>query len=264
MVSSKKNKTSQETAFSSAESGLTYIEQLQISSSKNCTKPNTKYLIGVDNENKTALLTKAACKCWDCETCAARNTKAWIARILFLMQRDEKSWSMLTITSHRQKRQTESVENLRQGWKKLSNRIVSSILRNENELSYCRVWEQHKDGSFHNHVLINQCYGTRWAKNNAAECGIGYIADWRQLENAGQAVGYVAKYTLKNASIARGGIKWPKGLRRIECSRNWPKLPKRDKDSAWFWNLAENREFQSYIGQKLELLGWKVVDITGD
>jgi hypothetical protein len=247
---------------SSIADGLTYIEQLQIVASKPCTNEKSPYLIGVHNNDKKALLTKASCGLWSCEPCGFRNARRWIARILLNLANSEQTWSMLTITARRNARKTASVANLREGWKKLSNRIVSNEKSPKKNTQYVRVWEQHEDGSFHNHVLINCCFGTRWAKDNAAQCGLGYVADWRELENAGQAVGYVAKYTLKNATIARGGVLWPNGLRRIETTRNWPKLPDLEAFSEYSWNIANNREFQLHQADRLTVSGYQIIDLT--
>lgn len=246
----------------SREAGLTFIEQLQIVSTKPCTKLNTPYLIGTNvNEQKT-VLSKAACKMWDCETCGARNTRSWIACLLNGYSQLAFPLSFLTLTSHRRKRKKSSVACLRQGWKKLYNRILAKLKKSGENLYFCRIWEQHKDGSFHLHVLISCNFGTRWAKNNARACGMGHQADWRNVDNAGMAVGYVAKYSLKNSTIARGGVKWPKGLRRIEVSRNWPKLPEMDTMSGYKWSITTEREHQLHVACNLAYMGYQVIDMV--
>jgi len=105
---------------------------------------------------------------------------------------------------------------------------------------------------------------TRWAKDTSAECGMGSQADWRKVDNVGQAAGYVAKYTLKNASITRGGVDWPKGLRRIEVSRNWPKLPEKYKENDYMWHINRTREGQLRWAEWLEHEGYKIVDLVDD
>jgi len=243
-------------------SGLTFIEQLQISSSKPCTKENQIHLIGVNQNEKVALLSKASCKCWNCEPCAARNAKRWIATVIHGVNTIQGNWYFLTITAHRKFRKTKSVDNLRKGWKKLYNRILVVLGETLQIGYYCKVWEQHEDGSFHVHILCNYCLGERWAKDNAAQCGMGFQANWSLVENAGQIAGYMAKYTLKNALISRGGVVWPKGLRRIETSRNWPKLPKLEVNLGWDWNICESREYQSEIAGKLQTEGYQLIDLT--
>lgn len=96
--------------FSSSAAGLTFIEQLQISATKPCTRPNTKYLIGVDQNEHKALLTKAACKCWDCETCAARNARVWIACMVNGARELATPMSLLTLTAHRYHRKEKAYQ----------------------------------------------------------------------------------------------------------------------------------------------------------
>lgn len=249
----------------SGSAGLTFLEQLQKLSLEKCKNlDRTPYLTGKDNENGKAILLHATCHLWSCETCALRNARIWIARIIEGCNRLDGEWHLLTITAHRKRRGLASVENIRQGWKKLVNRIAYKAKENDYPLYYARVWEQHKDGTFHCHVLINQNFGNRWLKDASAACGIGYQADWRKVENAGQAAGYVAKYTLKNASIARGGVEWPKGLRRIETSRNWPTLERKYSENDYLWMINSTREGQLNTAAYLEFEGYKIVDLTED
>jgi hypothetical protein len=253
---------SQQNYLLSAESGLRFIEQLQISSSKPCTKDNTPYLIGVNQNAKICLLTKASCQCWDCEPCAARNARKWIARIIMGCNQQDCQWSFLTITAHEKFRLSKSVANIRQGWKKIYNRILAKMGKTARSLLYAKIWEQHKNGSFHIHILLNVCLGTRWAKNNARECGLGFQAEWHEVGNVGMAAGYIAKYSLKNASIQRGMVGWPRGLRRIEVSRNWPKLPDLEQLHAFYWSQSTSREFQSEMAGKYQVQGFDVIDLV--
>lgn len=249
----------------SDEVGSTFLEQLQKLSLEKCKNlDKTPYLTGKNNENQNAILLHATCHLWSCETCALRNARVWIARIIEGCNRLDGEWSMLTVTAHRKWRKDKSVANLRQGWKKLVNRIVYETKEDDYPLYYARVWEQHKDGSFHLHVLINKMLGTRWAKDASAECGMGNQADWRKVDNVGQAAGYVAKYTLKNASITRGGVAWPKGLRRIETSRNWPKLPEKYKDNDYMWMINSTREGQLKTAEYLNFEGYKLIDLVSE
>jgi len=244
-------------------SGYTFLEQLQKLSLEPCKNlDKTPYLTGKNNEDKNAILLHATCHLWSCETCALRNARVWIARIIEGCNRLDGEWSLLTITAHRKWRKSKSITNLRQGWKKLINRIVYETKEDDYPLYYVRVWEQHKDGSFHLHVLINKIISTRWAKDASAECGMGNQADWRKVDNVGQAAGYVAKYTLKNASVTRGGVEWPKGLRRIETSRNWPKLPEKYKENEYMWMINSSREGQLKTAEYLDFEGYKVIDLV--
>lgn len=251
----------QEKAFSvSPEGGLSFIEQLQISSCLPCPKTNVPFLIGVNENAHLCLLTNASCKMWDCETCAYRNARIWVAKIINGCNRLGGTWSFLTLTANKNHRKHATIQNIRAGWKKFYNRILAKMGKDSKDLYYAKVYEQHKDGSFHLHVLISVCFGKRWAKDNALECGMGYMADWHIVQNAGQVAGYIAKYTLKNATVARGGVQWPKGLRRIETSHKWPILPKKLATSNVGWIVKFDRNAQLNTAQLYNARGFEIVD----
>lgn len=246
--------------FKSSEAGLTFIEQLQKLASIQCKKENRPYLVGVNENAKVALLTQPNCKQWNCEACAARNARHWLAKIINGVNRLGGEWSFLTLTAHRKMRGVKSVQNLRDGWKKFYNRILAANEKSANDIYYVKVWEQHTDGTFHLHVLVNKCYGTRWAKDNAAAVGLGFQADWQEIDNAGKIAGYVAKYTLKNATVSRGGVTWPKGLRRIETSRNWPKLPEFSISDEVAWIIKLSRDEQLLSAGRYHVRGFQILD----
>jgi len=241
-------------------SGLSFIEQLQISASKQCTKNNVPYLVGVNENAKICLLTKSSCKQWNCETCAARNARTWIAKVINGINRLGGEWSFLTLTSHAKWRGQKSVVNLREGWKKFYNRLLAAQGKSAEAIFYTKVWEQHEDGTFHLHILISLYLSQRWAKDSAARVGLGYQAEWHKVDNAGQVAGYISKYTLKNATIVRNGIAIPKGLRRIETSHKWPVLPKKHPYEDLGWIVKFERDEQLHTAQVYNNRGFQVID----
>jgi len=243
-------------------SGLSFIEQLQIVGQKSCSKDNRPYLNGVNENAKVAILTRPACKMWNCEACAARNARIWIAKIINGCNKIGGEWSFLTITAHEKMRGKSSIKSLREGWKKLYNRILANLGKSAENLYYAKVWEQHENGSWHLHILISVCFGKRWAKDNARACGLGFEADWHICPNAGTVAGYVAKYSLKNATVVRGGVEWPKGLRRIETSRNWPDLPKLKASEGVDWYLKMTREAQLISANAYHMRGFDILDMV--
>lgn len=249
--------------LSSPEGGLSFIEQLQIVSNRPCTKTNTPHLTGIDQNEHKALLVKTTCKMWNCETCAYRNSRLWIARIINGVNKLGGDWAFVTITASGDMRGTQSVTNLRKGWKLLYNRILAVYGKSASSLYYAKVWEQHKNGTFHLHILCNWYLQKRWYKDNAFRAGMGYQADSHAIDNAGQVAGYIAKYTLKNAHIERGGVAIPKGLRRIETSHKWPVLPKIDA-SKMDWIFDSTREAQKHRADVLRLQGYTVMDRVKD
>lgn len=239
----------------SAESGLTFIEQLQKLCLFDCQKENRPYLVGVSETERIAILTRPPCKMWNCPTCAARNANKWIARIInHVNLHDAQNWKMFTLTAHEKWRGRErSILNLRQGWKKLYNRM-----RYEYEIEYyARVWESHQDGSFHLHGLVDtQDMRQRWLKDNARACGMGYQVDLSQIDNAGQVAGYIAKYFLKSEVVGE----YPKNLRRIEVSRNWTKLDELHAATLLTWFVQDTRDGQIARAQTFYNRGFDIID----
>lgn len=200
-------------------SGLSFIEQLHAIAQIDCSKPNRVWVTGINHEARSVFIMRPPCRVWACPECGARNAKRWIARIINGVNQIGGKWFMFTVTAHEKWRGHErSIKNLRQGWKKLYNRMRRKFGTSQ----YCKVWEAHKDGSFHLHGLIDTEIPTRWLKDNSRACGMGYQVEIHHVDNAGQVAGYIAKYSLKSSEFASV---YKRGMRRIEVSRNFPKLP---------------------------------------
>jgi len=240
------------------ERGLSFIEQLQKLSTQLCVKNSRPYLVGVSETANIALLTRPACKMWDCPSCGAKNAARWIARIINHINRVGGTWFMFTLTAHEKWRGAlASVKNLRQGWKKLYNRMRYEF----GVSSYVKVWEMHKDGSFHLHGLVNRDISKRWLKKNARECGIGYQVEIHRVDNAGQVAGYISKYFLKSeGQVATRKFIFPRGLRRIEVSRNWLKLPDLKADIVLQWHIQQTRDGQLRRAGEYHTRGYEIID----
>lgn len=234
--------------------GLTFIEQLHALSVQLCEHEKVPYLTAI--RNNRAYLMRGSCKKWACKTCGARNAKRWQARILNHINKSGKAtWFFLTVTAHENWRGAiASVKNIRQGWKKLYNRMRRKYGISE----FVKVWEFHKDGSFHLHILIKRKIGKRWLKDNARECGMGYQVDSSASKNAGMVAGYISKYLIKSLDNA---TKYTKGIRRIECSRNWEKLPDLGGSSDYEWVVSANRTAQDKKARIMKMSGVVVTDM---
>lgn len=240
--------------MTSAAMSLTFIEQLHVVSQNSCTKESRPYLTGVSEKENVAILTRPSCKMWNCPACAARNAKRWIARVINHINRTGflHGWRFMTITAHERWRGVSSVKNLRSGWKKLYNRIR----RLYGVSDYVKVWEQHEDGSFHLHVLMDAPILKKWLKKNARSCGMGYQVDVQDVDNAGKVAGYISKYMVKSGL----GLEYPRGLRRIEVSRTWLKLPDLKADTIISWFINQTREGQVRTAQVFYERGFEIVD----
>lgn len=235
------------------ERGLTFIEQLHAVSLQLCPNPKVPYLTGFKQD--TMYLMRGSCGLWTCTVCGARNGRKWLARLLEHMNKVKSyGWYFLTITAHEKMRGRDaSVKNIRRGWKRLYNRMRRKYGIND----YVRVWEYHKDGSFHLHVLINRKIGKKWLKNNARECGMGYMVDSSRSKNPGQVAGYCAKYLLKSFENAEH---YPKGMRRIECSRSWTKLEELESDIER-WVVHQDRDKQNIYARNFRNDKYKKKDL---
>lgn len=236
------------------------------SSETPCIKENRPFLTGLDRLDDIAYLMRPSCKMWNCPSCAARNAKRWIARVIHHINHAdaENGWLMFTLTAHENAdNEYKSVLNLRTGWKKLYNRMRDNF----GISSYVKVWERHADNRFHLHGLIDNSEITeRWLKDNARACGMGYQVDLHTVDNAGQVAGYIAKYFMKSESVTESaGKDYPKGLRRIEVSRNWMKLPELLAEKQFQWIINQTRDGQlrgaEWYKQNFE---YRIVDLVKD
>lgn len=199
--------------------GLTYLEQLTALAGF-CSSFNAPFIAKTDHENKTIEFARTPCKLWSCPECSARNARRWIARIIDgINNLDAENWHFATVTAHRKWRGLASLENLRVNWPKLRKRMARATDAQNEVLFYVRNWEMHKDSSFHTHLITNASLSTKWLKDNAAACGLGYMAKIDECVNAGQAAGYMAKYFVKQHGNTLHT--YPKGARRVQTSQNW-------------------------------------------
>lgn len=210
--------------------GLNYLEQLTALAA-NCDSNSAPYLYSLNPLSKTVKYIKVRCGMWSCPECAIHNSKKWVGRIIDGCNNlDAKNWYLATITADEKWRKASSLVNIRRNWHKLRKRMSRMAKKQGEKLFYVRVWEHHDDGSYHMHVITNVALTTRWLKDNAHTCGLGYQAKMGKSINPGIAGGYVAKYMLKQSKEDTLRT-YPKGARRIEASRNWV---------AWLKNVSED------------------------
>lgn len=239
--------------------GLSFIEQLHAASLRVCSNAPSRWMIGTDSDTMTCMVCRPACKRWSCPECAARNARRWIARVINGVNQLDGDWFMFTLTSHEHWRGSRTVPNLRQGWKKLYNRMRRKFGTNH----YVKVWELHSDKqSFHLHGLIDTYVGHRWIKDNARECGMGYQVDFHNVDNAGKVAGYIAKYFLKSEGVLKDEPDaWVKNLRRIETDRDWPELPELEQMSRFDWQITQTEDGALRTAEYRRQQGYRVISL---
>lgn len=200
-------------------------------------------LVGIDGDK--LLIARTRCKMWTCPHCATVNQKMWRARIIqHISDNKELNWTWFTLTAHSKKRGIASLANLRQAWDTLMKRMK----RKFGKFQYCRVFERHKDGSFHLHAIASFWFGdikerksrkdgtktkySVWLKTNASELKLGYYthADDIETSHAGYIASYVTKYMTKLSDIAKDEFG---RIRRIQVSQGWTKWAKASESMTW-------------------------------
>jgi len=193
------------------------------------------------DEKSIIYVARLRCKMWSCDYCATQNRLIWRAHMIDVINRLGGVWSFLTVTAHpNAHKAAKSLLNLRQGLDKLMKRLR----RKYGDFEYIRVYERHKSGQFHAHIIArindeSDKDAKKWLKANSAECGMGHQADFQTIRvrddatAGGLVAAYVCKYLTKDAQNL-GDM--PKNLRRIQTSRGIgvPRNPESDKD----WKYA--------------------------
>lgn len=186
-----------------------------------CSNPASPYLVGFQREQRRAIVVKSNCDMWECEECAQRKRSRWVARAILgcnEIRSNGSSVKFVTITTAEWYADTaDAIATFPRAWEKLYARMK----RKNSQLMYLLTVEfGKKTGHMHAHFLTNYDEKTRWFKNNARACGLGYQAKVEEVENNDKVAGYVSKYIGKSLA----GHALPRKFRRVRCSQNWTQL----------------------------------------
>lgn len=225
-----------------AAGGLIYIEQFV--AAPDCPTSNRPFLQAVNHEQKVAIFFRPTCKTWGCPVCGQTNKRRWIVRAVEgvkALHEQQLPVGFLTLTSHEKLRGAASFRVWPHAWNKLYHRYRREV--GSSQRAYFAVPERHQDGSLHTHALITGDLSERWWKDNARQCGLGFMADLQEVIDLGVA-GYVGKYLGK--TLDEG---WPRGKRRVNTSRSWPALPDMPLPDGWtFAAMPKNEQIQAVAG----------------
>jgi len=161
------------------------------------------------------------CRSWGCEHCAPLRKRQLMARAA---SGKPTRFLTLTINPNRPGTPDEHALELANAWRNAVKRLRR--LYGLEKVEYLAVFEQHKSGEPHLHVLLRSCYiPQQLISNIMAELIDSPIVDIRKVRDANGAVRYVAKYVTK-ANVRFGTSK------RYWFSRNFEPPPDTDRPTA--------------------------------
>jgi hypothetical protein len=229
-----------------------------------------------DMPNRIAVI-RLRCGLWSCDFCAKKNAQEWShflqARLKWIGH-----WHFITLTAHPHAHEDKkTLENIRTGID-----LIFKRLRRIGKISYVRVFETHKSGAIHAHILISgltdriavktakngktayslwrvpQAKARLWAlksvmKKMAHECGIGYMVDVQSFSQSQHAVRYMVKYLTKDSQ--RGITE--KYVRRIATSQD---IGSPKSDSQYTWRLTD--KITPFDVINAQDVGRKIVDLS--
>lgn len=227
-----------------------------------CVKENRIYLSFREPQHKIIYVFRPRCWCWNCAGCAKARANRWAQRMYYVVNKSMsggQDWYFVTLTSHENCRNFEQTK-----WvmKKAFPKLYKRMLRKFPDLMYVAIPEPHKDGRLHIHILTNAGMRTRWYKDNARECGFGYEADAKKMDDPRRAAFYAVKYIVKSlTSTQLEG----KRFQRVRASKGLPELPEREDFTKNEVEIIGNaRDLLRYVMMN-EREGWELIDLeTGD
>lgn len=222
------------------------------------------------------IASRVRCKKWNCEYCAQINRVQWRFRVMRSFDAlDIDAMWFITLTSRHVGHRATHLKNMQKSISKLIKRM-RRINADDSEFAYVRVYENHADGYYHAHMLTvwspkphkrtNKKYvyqrGARkqtlnvkkWLKDNAHECGLGYIAHVREVaifstddddNPALRVVNYITKYMTKDIQTDIERKKVPH-LRQIQASQNIPPSKALSIDSDLSWHVQSRLHVYDY------------------
>jgi hypothetical protein len=236
----------------SAASGLIYIRTTQ--QAEHCTARNRPFLKATNHAEKRVVYFRPRCKSWQCPYCGVINTRAWAARAYHgatLLAGAGHDVYFLTLTSSPKLAAIGTLKVFPKAWAKLSTRAR----RSAPEGQYLMVPELHQDGRLHVHALVTWDMDERWWKDNAAQCGLGYMAKLIVVAEPGIAAWYLTKYLSKSLGVAA----WPENFRRVRTSQGWPAMPEMPEPEGWTFSKLPKGEALNVAAARQVKAGYEVL-----
>lgn len=158
----------------------------------------------VKRHNGTAAMNAVRCKRWQCPVCAEVNRKRVIA---LGVAGKPTAFLTLTVSSNNYPSPDDAAQDLKRGLVALRKRIARA--HPGRKMSFLAVFEKHKSGWPHLHLLIRAPYlDVRWLKAAWEEITGSFIVDIRKVDTPGKRAFYVAKYLGKDLSAFARCKRW--------------------------------------------------------
>ena len=238
-------------AAQSAEGGWSLYEQFGAVGV--CRDTNAPWLVGWNDGQQRAFIWKPPCNRWDCEACGHVNrAKAAIRCYVGVLEAQEagRDPHFLTLTSHEKLGPFASWRVFPKAWDKLRRRATRIVP----DGMYFMVREGHQDGRCHAHAVTTFDMPSRWWKDNARACGLGFMAENEPARTPAGGGAYVIKYLTKQLETAI----WKKGTRHYNASQNWPDLPILEGSQDWQFERVPRGQTIQYTMRLWSEMGFDV------
>lgn len=226
------------------------------------------------NDDGQQLVGRARCKQWSCPYCSVVNRRQWQARIANEVKaRPGESWHFWTLTLDGKDHDGNAANSLivwRRSWDAFWKGVRRKVAVSGKKLRYLRVFETHKDGTLHVHLLANATFPDvvlvparhkrereRYESDTLRELlehhKFGPIHDVRPLANDNKKypdsndaifiAAYLAKYLTKDiqqnvrSAIRDAGLQ---RVRMLQTSQGWAKL---DNQGTRSWEVGPISEW---------------------
>jgi len=212
-----------------------------------------------DNEDKDALIYRARCKAWSCDYCAEINRKVWRARIMLEVGKNPADvWHFWTLTLDGKDHEANTAKSL-QVWRENWDKLMKRVKRDLGTMRYARIFETHKDGTLHVHMLCDKTYPdvtpviesdgrTNYRSETLKTHLVALLLGWRHdlkpivtetPENEGNernVSAYCVKYLTKDiqsdvrSRLREAGME---RVRMIQTSQFWANVPTSAEQRDW-------------------------------
>jgi len=226
-------------------------------------------------EQGNALLYRPRCKQWSCGYCAKVNRDIWQARIMNEIADGRcEQWYFWTLTLDGKDHNGNTIESL-QKWRDVWDKLLKRIKRDLKKMRYVRIFETHKDGTLHVHMLTDLAYDdlietkesdgrSNWTsaklQKHLTEVGLGWRHDIRPLDkvDTDKSIKDVSKYVIKymtksiqskvRKALSDAGMS---RVRMVQTSHKWFNETQLDQALLWTREPLFKSEFDNLPQGKL-------------